>query len=396
MLVARIDGGANEIMREVMMRAMDLKGDRGMVVIYGGGIAGAVLARQLSGDCEVTLVDPNDYFEIPMATPRSLVTPGFADQSIIAFSTALPSVKVVRASLLELDASGGLAQTHDGQQMFLSGDVTVLATGSRFANALMRANGVTAGERKAFYARYQKQLAQAGRVLIVGGGPIGVEVAGEIADNHSDKSITILEAGPRILGGTSQEAASHAASVLTRRGVTILCGECLESAGSPMTEVFAGAGEAKTSSGRVIAYDLIVWCVGGRPNTSYMTPHFASRLNDAGRIRVTPQLRVEGSETLFALGDITDLDENKMAWHVAPQVKNAVFNIRQVLAGRRADAYLKVHHPRTNNPMMAVSIGRHAGVLHLPLLGVIRSPWLNRMAKAGHMLVPKYRKILGV
>ena len=213
-----------------------------MVVIYGGGIAGAVLARELSGDCEVTLVDPNDYFEIPMAVPRSLVTPEFADQSIIAFSTALPRVKVVRASLLELDASGGLVQTHDGRQMRLSGDVTVLATGSRFANALMRANGVTAGERKAFYTRYQKQLAQAGRVLIVGGGPIGVEVAGEITDNHSDKSITILEAGPRILGGTSQEAARHAASVLTRRGVTILCGECLESAGSPMTEVFAGAG----------------------------------------------------------------------------------------------------------------------------------------------------------
>jgi hypothetical protein len=46
--------------------------------------------------------------------------------------------------------------------------------------------------------------------------------------------------------------------------------------------------------------------------------------------------------------------------------------------------------------MMAISIGRHTGVLHLPVLGVVRSPWINRLAKAGHMLVPKYRKILGV
>jgi apoptosis-inducing factor 2 len=280
--------------------------------------------------------------------------------------------------------------------MRLQGDVTVLATGSSFSNPLMRASDANVSERKAFYAKFKERIAQAKSVLIVGGGPIGVEVAGEITDNFTNKKITILDGGDRILAGTSEAAARQAASVLTARGVNIICKERLERAGSPPTEVFGPAGEAITSGGLKISYDLIIWCIGGKPNTSYLQAKLSGLLNAAGRIRVTSQLRVEGMQTVFALGDITDLDENKMAWHITPQVNNAAFNIRQVLAGNVADADLKVHKPQTGNPMMAISIGRHTGVLHLPVLGVVRAPWMNRLAKAGHMLVPKYRKILGV
>lgn len=366
------------------------------IVIYGGGMAGAILAKNLSAEFEVTLVDPNDYFEVPMATPRSLVTPEFAEQAIIPFSQALPKVHIVRGTLTEFDGRSGMVKLCEGTQMRLHGDVTVLATGSRFSNDLMRATDATFSERKAFFVKFQQRIVQAQRIFIVGGGPIGVEVAGEIMDNYANKTVTILEGGPRILMGTSEEASKHATSVLKAHGVEILCNERLQNAGSAMTEAFGGAGEARTSGGRIIPYDLIIWCIGGRPNTAYMKPFLASLLNEAGRIRVTPHLLVEGMQSVFALGDITDLAENKMAWHVTHQVKNAAFNIRQVLAGKTSRMDLKIHKPQTGNPMMAVSIGRHTGVLHLPVLGVVRSAWLNRKAKAGHMLVPKYRKILGV
>lgn len=46
--------------------------------------------------------------------------------------------------------------------------------------------------------------------------------------------------------------------------------------------------------------------------------------------------------------------------------------------------------------MMAVTLGSRAGVLHLPVVGVVRAPYINRIAKAGHMLVPKFRRALGV
>ena len=358
-------------------------------------MAGAMLAKELSKDLRVTLVDSNDYFEVPMSAPRSLVTPEFAEEAIIPFKQALPKVNLVRGTLTDFDGTTGLVQLHDGKQMRLQGGVTVLATGSSFSNPLMRASDASSSQRKAFYSSFKERIAQASQILIVGGGPIGVEVAGEITDNYTTKTITILEGGPRLLAGTSEAAALHAASILTSRGVNILCNERLEKAGSPATEVFGPAGEAVTTTGRRISYDLIIWCIGGRPNTAYLKAKRSNLLNGAGRVRVTPQLRVEGMKNVFALGDITDLDENKMAWHITPQVANAAFNIRQVLKGKVEDSALKVHKPQTGNPMMAISIGRHTGVLHLPVLGVVRSPWFNRLAKAAHMLVPKYRKILG-
>ncbi|WP_321853288.1 NAD(P)/FAD-dependent oxidoreductase [Burkholderia cenocepacia] len=367
------------------------------IVIYGGGIAGASLAKALSRSFQVTLVDPNDYFEVPMAAPRNLVKPEFAERAIIPFAEALPRVKHIRGSLVELRREGGLVELLDGQRQVVRGQVTVLATGSAFSNSLMRAiDGATASERKAFYSGYQQRIHVSKRILIVGGGPIGVEVAGEISEVYSDKSITILEGGPRLLAGTSKTAADHAAKVLQKNGVQILLNERLQRADGASSDVFAPAGEALTEKGRRIPYDLLIWCVGGKPNTGYMKPRFASTLNSAGRIRVGSDLRVIGMDRVFALGDITDLDENKMAWHIAAQVKNASHNIRAVLANSRQPRRLKAHKPQTGNPMMAITLGSRNGVLHLPVVGVVRSPAFSRMAKAGHMLVPKYRKILGV
>jgi apoptosis-inducing factor 2 len=367
------------------------------VVIYGGGVAGAVLAKTLAPNYRITLVDPNEYFEVPMAVPRSLVKPEFADRAIIPFAEALPGVQHVRGTLIELGSEGGLIQLVDGRKKLLKGRVTVLATGSSFSNSLMRAiGGASVRERKDFFAIYGQRLAESHRILIVGGGPIGVEVAGEITELYPHKSVTIVESGPRLIRGTSEAAAIHAANVLSRRGVELLMNERLQRADGSNTDVLAPAGEAVTERGRRIPYDLLIWCVGGTPNTEYMKSNFVHTLNSAGRIRVSPELLIAGSNSIFALGDITDLDENKMAWHIDSQVKNAAHNIRAVLGGNRDAPNLKIHKPQTGNPMMAITLGSRNGVLHLPVVGVVRSSTFARIAKAGHMLVPKFRKALGV
>ncbi|MBN6102318.1 FAD-dependent oxidoreductase [Xanthomonas sp. CFBP 8703] len=366
------------------------------VVIHGGGMAGALLAKALSPRLRVVLVDPNEYFEIPMAAPRSVVDPDFGDSAIIPFAQALPGVEHVRGALTELRQDGGSVRLQDGQEQRLTGDIIVLATGSVFSNALVRAvGGTSVSERREFYRRYQHRIVEARRIVIVGGGPIGVELAGEIVERYPDKQLTILEAGPRLLSGTSEAAADYANAFLRKRGVTILADERFDNLGSS-TDAFAAGGEARTNRGRSIAYDLLIWCIGGRPNTGYMQAHFASALNAAGRIRVTPELRVAGLETVFALGDITDLDENKMAWHINGHVKTAAHNIRALLADGKAAPKLKAYKPQTGNPKMAVTLGSRHGVVHLPGVGVVRWPAFVRMAKSGHMLVPQYRKALGV
>jgi NADH dehydrogenase FAD-containing subunit len=365
------------------------------VAIYGGGIAGAVLAHRLSRDFDVVLVDPHDYFEVPMAVPRNLVQPDFAEAAIVPFAHAMPSVRHEQAKLVKMTRDGGIIAYGDGRHTRITADASVLATGTRFPNQLMRPDEGSAARRKKFYRDYNARLGLAQRVLIVGGGPIGVETAGEISEVFPNKSVTILESGNRLLMGTSPEAAAHAASVLAARGVDIVIGERLEGSERPTDDLFGDGGEAVTSSGRVIPYDLMIWCTGGRPDTAYMADDFPEVLDTDRRIMVTPGLMVVGQQKLFAMGDVTNLPENKMALHTKGHVKVVETNIRRLLQGSPS-APTAAYAPKTENPMMAVTLGSRTGVSHVPLLGVVRSAWLNRKVKAERMLVPQYRKALGV
>ena len=156
---------------------------------------------------------------------------------------------------------------------------------------------------------------------------------------------------------------------------------------------FAEPGEARTTSGKRVGYDVIFWCIGGRPNTDYLQAHFSEHLDADGRVRVTPQLRVEGEDHIFALGDITNLKENKMALHINGQVPVAEANIRAILARKSPP---KTYKAKTGNPMIAVSLGSLSGAAFVPPIGTIRSAWLNRKVKAETMLIPMYRKKLGL
>ncbi len=69
------------------------------IVIVGGGMAGHKIAHALQDLAEITLVDPKDFFEIPMAAPRLLVAPG-----------SLPAIIPYRAFLSRVSSCSRLAK----------------------------------------------------------------------------------------------------------------------------------------------------------------------------------------------------------------------------------------------------------------------------------------------
>lgn len=356
------------------------------VTIFGAGVAGVQLAKALSNKADVTLVSPLDYFEVPMAMPRLLVEPNFADKAIVPLSELSSKVTYLQGKLVAFDDIGASVETPDGQHVTIKSGVSVLATGSRYANSVTRAQSGSIAQRLQEFRHYNGKIAAAKNVLIVGGGAVGIEIAGEITQDYPDTRVTVIESGPRLLKGTSDQVAAHAQATLEARGVNIVLNDRVI---SPDYGDEPDTGIAKTESGQKHPFDMIFWAVGSRPNTDYMAPKY---LSDRGEIRVDEHFQVEGLKGVFAMGDIAAINEPNKAMYAGGHSQTVSKNILDYLAGKPLKARYK---PQTNDDTMLVTLGREGGVAHMPVIGVIKSKWVTRMFKARDMLTGMFRKSAG-
>ncbi|XP_044342275.1 uncharacterized protein [Triticum aestivum] len=74
---------------------------RAVVVVVGGGVAGALIANSLQSYADVVIIDPKEYLEIPWTNMRSKVEPSVAEKSLINHSDYL-SGQVITASAADI------------------------------------------------------------------------------------------------------------------------------------------------------------------------------------------------------------------------------------------------------------------------------------------------------
>jgi NADH dehydrogenase len=143
-------------------------------------------------------------------------------------------------------------------------------------------------------------------IAIIGGGATGVELSAELRstaqtlrayglhklDPTRDISITIVEAGPRILAALPERVATETVKLLEKLNIKVLTDE-------RVTEVQERA--VLTASGEVLPADLTVWAAGIR------APDILAKLglpvNKMGQALVSQTLQTEADKDIFAFGD---------------------------------------------------------------------------------------------
>lgn len=312
------------------------------ILILGGGFAGARLAQDLakSGFANVTLVDRKDYFEVTYATLRTLADPSMGDRARMRYDAFVKS-GFRQGEVTELAADS--ATLADGST--LPFDTAVVATGSSYASfpVAKSQDAIGIDARASEMASEHARLTAARSVLIIGGGPVGVELAGEIADHFPDTSVTLAEAGPRVLGDLKPMASRIAEGQLKSLGVNILTNTKL----GPEDEVYQQA-------------DVVYMCVGLVSNTAFMTPHFADKLDAAGRITVDDQFKMTGSETIYAIGDCASSPAVKFGYVADAQAAHLAKNFAALAEGKAAKPY------PAPAVMSLVPTGRKQGLVQLP------------------------------
>src|SRR4030081_1716058 len=143
------------------------------VVVVGGGYGGVAVAKALDETSDVVLVEPKDAFMHNIAALRALVDPSWLPRIFLPYSHLLTNGRVVRDRAAVVDPHRVV--TASGEE--ISADYVVLATGSRYPFPA-KTDLVDSHHAKEQVRQTHRSLAPADRVLLVGAGPVGVELAG--------------------------------------------------------------------------------------------------------------------------------------------------------------------------------------------------------------------------
>ena len=389
---------------------------RARVVVLGGGFAGLGAARKLKdADVDIVLVDANDYHSFqPML--YQLAT-GLIDTLSVAHSLRdlfehQQNVTVHQATVSAVDLDG--REVHFADMPALSYDYLVLGLG-----AVVQFFGCTGAAENAFplytvedalrlRSRIVDRWEAADRdpslvddgalnVVVVGGGPTGIESVGALSELfRSDfardyrevpadaAQLTLVEAGPCLFPMFKPDIREYAQHELEERGVEIMLGERVEAV--EPTRV-------KLASGKVLPAHTLVW--GAGLQASPLAESLGVDLAKGNRVEVDPELRMPDHPEVFAVGDIAWITDTGTG-DVLPQLgsvalqagEHAGENIARLIAGdkpkpfeyndkgtmaaiARGSAVAQLHGGRTMKGKLAFLAW---GAVHLTLL----SAWEDR------------------
>ncbi len=357
---------------------------RPTVAVIGGGYGGFVAAQGLDEFTDVTLVEPRDAFVHNVAALRALVEPDWLETIFLPYDKLLTSGRVLRERAVQVESDRIVLSSASE----LASDFIVLATGSTYPYPAKTGTDDTATA-VSRYRQSHEELARAERVLIVGAGPTGLELAGEIEARWPRKRITILEPEHDILAGPyKQELRDEVRRQLVERGVELVLGDALTGEPESPPATF-GRFAVSTVAGRSIEAEIWFRCYGLRPVSDYLSGDIAAvRLAD-GWIEVERTLQVKGQSTVFALGDVAAADL-KGAARAGRQAELVVANIRALVEGRELEAY------EPSPPAIVIPLGPTGGASELPGQEEIIGAEATAEIKGTHMFVERYRELFGL
>ena len=321
------------------------------VVVVGGGYGGVAVARALDDVADVVLVEPKDAFVHSAAALRATVDPQWQEHVFFPYDKVLTRgtvrhdrARAVSPGLVRLSATDAIEADH-----------VVLATGAAYpfpAKFHEDAVRLAAGRLE----RTRADLSTCTRVLVVGAGPSGIELTGELTAAFPAVAVTIVEKEEDILPGDYLPALRDGIRAqLAQRDVTVLTGTTLSSL--PPSDVGAYQPfRVTTSAGTVIEAEMWFRCHGSRPVTDYLEGQLREQLRGDGRIHVTEHLNVVGQDRVWAVGDITDVPESKRATAARAHAAVVAQNIRDVIEGREPSA---VYTPAPE--LVVLALGPDAG-----------------------------------
>jgi len=360
------------------------------VLIIGGGFAGLYLARHLKkADFQVVLLDRHNFHTFqPLLyqVATAMLEPESVANSFRKIFQKQKNIHFRMVEVKRIDPENKVLMTSAG---CLGYDYLVIATGAGtnffgmrdiaehafFMKDISQAIAI----RQRIFSNFEKALltndpAERERlmnIIIVGGGPTGIEIAGAIGElkkfilpydypelDLSKMQIYLVETTDRLLGGMSEKASRLAQQSLTKLSVTCLLN----------TKITGYDGKtAYTADDSILHSGMLIWVAGvtGNIPEGLLGPGIIS----GGRIRVDCFNKVSGYDDIYAIGDVaTVISKDTPNGHpmLAPvaiqQAENLAGNLISISQGHGCTQTPFVY----KNPGIMATIGRNRAIVEIP------------------------------
>jgi NADH dehydrogenase len=362
--------------------------DKKRVVIVGCGFAGLTLSKKLRNkDYQVVILDKHNYHQFPPLFYQ-VASAGLEESSILFplrkifqhykdFHLRKVEVKSVDTVNNKLTTSSGeieydyLVLAHGATNAYFgSAQMQKYSRGMKtIAEVLDLRNSLLMNFENALTAQSDEEREMLMTIVIIGGGPSGVEIAGALAEMNKyvltkdypefkeiRAKIYLIEAVDRVLSMMSKQSSDKAREFLEKMGVHVLTST--KATGCDEKTVFL-------DSGKIINTGMIIWTAGIAGNSTEGINSDCFTRN--GRIKVDSYNRVSGYSNVFAIGDISLQTEEKYP-RGHPQVAQVAIQQAQLLAanlGRMKSSKPLIEFKYRDLGTMA-TVGRHLAVVELP------------------------------
>jgi NADH:ubiquinone reductase (H+-translocating) len=362
------------------------------LVIIGGGFGGLRLARNLSNKpgFDITLIDRFNYHQFQPLFYQ-VATAGL-DASNISFPLRKvfqksKNVRFCMAAVQSINTADKKVITDGGDFAY---DALVIATGcdtNFFGNTSLAENAFPMKSTvEALQLRHRllhnfedaslgtdaATLNRLMTIVVVGGGPTGVELSGAIADmkkyvlpkdypelDFSQMKIYLLEGTGKTLGAMSSKSSEQSRKYLEKLGVTVMTDTILKE--------YDGK-QALLQDGSTIDTSMVIWAAGIKGN---VPPGISSELVVRGnRIKVDRLNRIQGNADVYAIGDVAYMEEP--AWpNGHPQVAPVAMQQADVLAKNLRFLEMKSGTKQLeefiyNDKGSMATVGRNLAVVDMP------------------------------
>ncbi len=221
-------------------------------------------------------------------------------------------------------------------------------------------------------------------MVVVGAGPTGVELAGQIRElavrclkgefrtfDPASVQVVLLDAGDKALAPFGDKLSADAAAMLAKGGVDLQLG-------SQVVGVDVGGADVRSRDGTIrrIEARTVLWAAGvqASPLAGKLAEACGVTVDRSGRIPVQPDLSLPGHPEVFALGDMTTLDHLPGVAEVAMQ--GGLHAANSILRRQRGEEVLPFKYRDVGS---VATIGRFQAVSSIRKLHLKGFPALDRL-----------------